>query len=251
MHASADQWEWEQRDTKCSLCSMWCHSVTQHRFHECVFTKVRVLAWSGHLCEIFYAAGIPRNRIILRWGGVNLLGHPGVYIVWCHPAKGAAISDSTKSVTPVCPIWRGLGPIRGISLVLSKLGVSQPHIIVYQILESAYAMVHGGFDTDNVRLLCPLFHSQWTAGMNSSVLLGFQPQAAHLDSHTPSNLLWVLFSCVRGTGYVGNVLPSCRGTVKMTVWHAKVPSVWISESQENHHAVIREAMRRRLGGGGG
>ena len=103
MYASADQWEWQLRETECSLCSMWCHSVTQHRFHKCVFTKIRVLAWSGRLCEILYAAGIPRNRVILRWGGVELLGHPGLYIVWCHPAKGAAISDSTKSIKPVCP----------------------------------------------------------------------------------------------------------------------------------------------------
>ena len=34
----------------------------------------------------------------------------------------------------------------------------------------------------------------------------------------------------------------------MTVWHAKLPSVWISESQGNLRSVIREAMRRRLGG---
>ena len=34
----------------------------------------------------------------------------------------------------------------------------------------------------------------------------------------------------------------------MMVWHAKVPSVWISESQGNLHYVVREAMRRRLGG---
>ena len=83
------------------------------------------------------------------------------------------MSDSSKSVKPVWPIWLGLGPIRGNSLVLSKLGVSQPHILIYQVLESAYAMVHGGYDTDNVRLPCPLFHSQGTAGMNSGVLLGF------------------------------------------------------------------------------
>ena len=69
VYASADQWEWQHRDTECSLCSMWCHSVTQHRFHECMLTKVRVLAWSGQLCEILYAARIPRNRILLRWGG--------------------------------------------------------------------------------------------------------------------------------------------------------------------------------------
>ena len=36
----------------------------------------------------------------------------------------------------------------------------------------------------------------------------------------------------------------------MTVWHAKVPSVWISECQGNLHSVVREAMRRRLGGEG-
>ena len=36
--------------------------------------------------------------------------------------------------------------------------------------------------------------------------------------------------------------------VKMTVWHTKVPSVCISECQGNHYAVVREAMRRRLGG---
>ena len=40
VYASADQWEWQHREAECSLCSMWCHSVTQHRFHECVFTKV-------------------------------------------------------------------------------------------------------------------------------------------------------------------------------------------------------------------
>ena len=250
MYASADQWEWQHREAECSLCSMWCHSVTQHRFHECVFTKVRVLAWSGHACDILCAAGIPRDRIALRWGGVEVLGHPGLFIVWCHPAKGAAIYDSSKSVKPVWPIWLGLGPIRGISLVLSKLGVSQPHILIYQVLECAYAMVHGGYDTDNVRLPCPLFHSQWSAGMNSGVLLGFQTPTAHLDSHTPSNLLWVLFSSVRGKGYVGHVLVSCKGTVKMTVWHSKVPSVWICECQGNLHSVVREAMRRRLGGEG-
>ena len=248
VYTSADQWEWQHTDTECSVCSMWCHSVTQHRFHECVFTKVRVLAWSGHLCEILYAAGIPLNCIIFRWGGVEFWGHPGLCILWCHPAKGAAISDAMKSVKPVWPIWLGLGPIRGFSLVLSKLGVSQPHFLMYQILESAYAMVHGGFDTDNVRLLCPQFHSQWTTGMNSGVLLGFQPQAAHVGSHTPSNLLWVLFSSIRGTGYVGHVLVSYRGTVNITVWHAKVPPVWISECQEYHHAVVRRAIGRRLGG---
>ena len=37
----------------------------------------------------------------------------------------------------------------------------------------------------------------------------------------------------------------------MMVWHAKVPSAWISESQGNLHYVVREAMRRRRGGGGG
>ena len=211
VYASADQWEWQHRDTECSLCSMWCHSVIQHRFHGCMFTKVRVLARSRQLCVILYAAGIPRNRILLRWGGVEILGHPGLCIVWCHPATGAAISNSTKSVNPMCPIWLGLGPIRGISLVLSKLGVSEPHILIYQILESAYAMVHGGFDAGNVKLLCPQLHSQWTPRMNSDVLPGFQPQAAHLDSHTPTNLLWVLFSSVRGTGYVGHVLVSYRG----------------------------------------
>ena len=135
-------------------------------------------------------------------------------------------------------------------MVLPKLGVSQPHVLVYQILESAYAMVHGGFDTDNVRLLCPQFHSQWTAGMNCGVLLGFQPQAFHLGSHTPSNLLWVLFSPGRGTGYVGHVLVSCRGTIKLTVWHAKVPSVWIIESQETHHAVPGRQPGDDGGGGG-
>ena len=86
--------------------------------------------------------------------------------------------------------------------------------------------------------------------MNSGVLLGFQTPTAHLDSHTASNLLWVLFSCVRGKGYVGHVLVSGKGTVKMTVWHSKVPSIWISECQGNLHSVVREAMRRRLGGGG-
>ena len=96
VYASADQWEWQHKDTECSLCSMWCHSVTQHGFHESVFTKVRVLAWSRRLYEILYATGIPCNRIILRWGPVEILGHPGMYIVWCHPAKGAVISDSTK-----------------------------------------------------------------------------------------------------------------------------------------------------------
>ena len=173
VYASADRWVWQHREAECSLCSMWCHSVTQHRFHECVFTKVRVLAWSGNVCEIVCAAGIPRDRITLRRGGVEVFGHPGLFIVSCHPAKGAAISDSSKSGKPVWPIWLGpiwlgLGPIRGITLVLSKLGVIQPHILIYRILESAYAMVHGGYDTDNFRLLCPLFHSQWTAGMNSS-----------------------------------------------------------------------------------
>ena len=158
------------------------------------------------------------------------------------------MSASSKSVKPVWPIWLGLDPTRGISLVLSKLGVSQPHILIYQILESTYAMVHGGYDTDNVRLLCHLFHSQWTVGMNSGMLLGFQTQATHLGSHTPSNLLWVRFSSVRGTQFVGHVLVSCRGTNKMTVWHAKVPSVWITECQGNLHSVVREAMRRRLGG---
>ena len=121
VYASADQWEWQHKEAECSLCSMWCHSVTQHTFHECVFTKVRVLAWSGRVCEILRAAGIPRNRITLRWGGVELLEHPGLYIVWCHLVKGAVISDSTKSVKPVWPIWLGLGPIGGISLVLSNL----------------------------------------------------------------------------------------------------------------------------------
>ena len=110
VYVSADQWEWQHRDTECSLCSMWCHSVIQHRFHECVFTKVWLLAWSGHLCEILYAAGIPCNRIILRWGGVELLGHPGRYIVWCHHAKGAAISDSTKSVKPSVAHVARIGP---------------------------------------------------------------------------------------------------------------------------------------------
>ena len=81
VYASADQWEWQHRETECSVCPMWCHSVTKHRFHECVFTKVQVLAWSGRLCEILYAAGIPHNRIVLGWGGVELLGHPGLYIV--------------------------------------------------------------------------------------------------------------------------------------------------------------------------
>ena len=253
VYASADQWDWQHRDTKCSLCSMWCHSVIQHRFHEGLFTKVRVPAWSGQLCEILYAAGIPRNRILLRWGCVEMLGHPGLCIlhaVWCHPTRRAAIADSAKYVNPVWPIWLGLGPIRGISLVLSKLGVSQPHILIYQISESAYAMVHGGFDTENARLLCPQLHSQWTRGMNG-VLLGFQPKAAQLDSNTPTNMLCVIFSIVRGTGYVGHVLVSYRGNVQLTVWHTKVPSVWISECQESPHAVVREAMRRRLGGGGG
>ena len=36
----------------------------------------------------------------------------------------------------------------------------------------------------------------------------------------------------------------------MTVWHSKVPSVWISECQGNLHCVVREAMKRRLGGEG-
>ena len=66
-------------------------------------------------------------------------------------------SDSTKSEKPVWPIWLGLGPFRGISLVLSKLGVGQPHILIYQILGSTYAMVHGGFYSENVRLLSVLF----------------------------------------------------------------------------------------------
>ena len=102
-------------------------------------------------------------------------------------------------------------------------------------------------DTENVRLLCPQFHSQWAPGMNSSVLLGFQPQVAHVDSHTPTNLLWVLFSSVQGTRYVGHVLVSSTGNVKLTVWHTKLPPVWICECQESPHAVVREAMRRRLG----
>ena len=58
VHVSADQWEWQHREAECSVCSMRCHSVIQHRFHECVFTRVRVLAWSGRLCEILCAAAV-------------------------------------------------------------------------------------------------------------------------------------------------------------------------------------------------
>ena len=236
VYASADQWEWQQRDAECSLCSMSCHSVIHHRFHECMLTKVRVLAWSRQLYEILYAAGIPRHCILHRWGGVEILGNPGLCIVWCH--LGGAIAGSTKSVSRVWPIWLGLGPLRRISMVVSKLGVSQPHILINQILKSAYAMVHGGFDTQNVSPPCPQFHSWWAPGMNSRVLLGFQPQAAHVDIHTPTNLLQVLFSSVRGTGYVGHVLVCSRGNAELCVLHTRVPSVWICECQESPHAVL-------------
>ena len=166
-------------------------------------------------------------------GGVEVLGNPGVCIVWCHPARGATIADSTKSVRLVWPIWLGLGPIRGILLVLSKLGVGQPHILIYQILESAYAKVHGGFDAENLKLQCPQFHSQWTPGMNAGVLLGFHSHVAQVASPTPTNLLWILFSAIRGIGYVGHVLLSARGQVMLSVWHKTVPSVWICKCQDN------------------
>ena len=130
------------------------------------------------------------------------------------------------------------------SLQVRRLTAPHPYLS-----KCTYAMVHGGFDTGQVRLVCPYFHSQWTPGMNSCVLTGFQPQAAHLGSHTPTNLLWVLFSSVRGTGYVGHALVSCMGNAKMTIWHTKVLFVWISECQGNHLAVVKEAMRRPLGGG--
>ena len=82
------------------------------------------------------------------------------------------------------------------------------------------------------------------------MLLGFQTPTAYLDSHTPSNLLWVLFSSVKGKGYVGHVLVSCKGTVKMTVWHSKVPSVWNLRMPREPSFCLQRGNEETTGGEG-
>ena len=206
LYASADQWKRQHKETECSHCSLWCQSVTQHQFHECIFTKTRVLLWSGPIREQLCEAGIQSSRVFPWWWGVQVLGNLKRCTIWCHPAKGAIITQTRFSENPAWPIWLGLGPTRGIFVVLSQLCVRHPHILIYKIRESACTMVHGGFDIANLRLTCPRFHSRWLAGMNVGVLLGSAALSDPKTFHTPSNLLRVLFSSVKAKGYVGHVL---------------------------------------------
>ena len=92
---------------------MWCCTVQQHALFECPHTLIRIQRWVQHLPAILADAGIRRSRVIVKWGGVDILClRPTVITYWSHPAHVGSVLDQTREGYTVWPAWLGLGPAK-------------------------------------------------------------------------------------------------------------------------------------------
>ena len=233
----------------CPQCEMWCDSVHHHLFHECMVTKLRVYQWVQEVCRILQAEGVSATRIQPTWGGVRMTGKPRIDIVWPHPSRASSLLDGDSETRVVWPVWLGLGPIKGITLLLARAGARRAQAVVLQVLEAARVMVHFGEEASAGRSLRPSILCGWRARINCRVVTGINPKRRRGAKPVEFLVWWVLSSAIklRAESTLALLLQTGDG-IHAAEWNPRVPDVWMGQAVGPVSAVASEAVRRATQG---
>ena len=235
-------------DMPCGECGLWSPSVRVHQLHECLRTKLRVLAWVREVMSLGTELGFPRQCLCPRWGGLTVAGKQSLHIVWSHPSRVAAVHGMVSPSDKVWAVWLGAGLPKGIVTVLARLGMPQPHQFMFQVLALLHSVTYGN---ETVQLgPCPYIRhpSDWVPGANTQLAVGSAP-AYETSQQVPLWLIWALESATRPSSLspVAHVLGH-QPLVTVASWRRTVPDVWVGTCAGGEGPLVEEALHRRSQG---
>ena len=247
-YPEVEAWEVDKLDMPCGECGLWCPSVRVHQLHECLRTKLRVLAWVREVMSLGTESVFSRQRLCPRWGGLTVAGKPSLHIVWSHPSRVAAVHGMVSPSDKVWAVWPGAGLPKGIVTVLACLGMPQPHQFMFQLLALLHSVTYGN---ETVQLgPCPYIRhpSDWVPGANTQLAVGSAP-AYETSQQVPLWLIWALVSATRPSSLspVAHVLGH-QPLVTVALWRRTAPDVWVGTCAGAEGPLVEEALHRRSQG---
>ena len=136
-------WELPASPHLCKHCDMEIAEVRIHHMHECPDLRVRIWQWMATVVQFAREQHIEHSRIVLSWGGAVIKGRVAIRTVWSHPGAMVKVFSQGGDTAKTWPVVLGMGPILGVAPVLSKLGIKDPVLFMYKVMDSALRTYKG------------------------------------------------------------------------------------------------------------
>ena len=225
-YALMPDWELPESPQVCKYCNMEIVEVRVHHMHACPDLRVRIWQWMITVVQFAVEQQIDLSRVALSWGGVVIKGRVSIRIIWSHPAAMVEVHTQAAGKTKTWPVVLGMAPILGIAPVLSKLGVKDPVLFMYKVMDSALRTYKGHRRSTHQAVF--VWPSDWVGGANGGCIVGYGKPPTQKHVRVAPELMW----CLRSMMVVNTKSPVIHTLVwqdqtYVSQWHRRVPSQWV------------------------
>ena len=123
----------------------------------------------------------------------------------------------------------GMGPHKGLTTALLRVGVRNSRELVYRVLEVAHRWVYDAFGDPPATTARPHISVHWEGGINTALLVGRDDSPPRASMTVDPIHVWRAVGAMRrGQQTQGaHVIHTNKGAY-LTSWNARVPRVWVS-----------------------